>query len=98
MVLVLADDRTVEVYRSPDLVHWEQSDRNPLLAPEGVEEINTSDPDLIEIPGPRVRLHYLTGNQKGSFTATWADFDGSMEELFAWYFPGASSPKGRSGS
>ena len=86
------------ITRSRDLVHWEQSDRNPLLAPEGVEEINTSDPDLIEIPGPRVRLHYLTGNQKGSFTATWADFDGSMEELFAWYFPGASSPKGRSGS
>jgi hypothetical protein len=74
------------VARSKDLVAWELGTRNPVLEPEGAEEINTSDPDLIELPGPRVRLHYLTGNQQGRFAATWADFDGSLRELLGWYF------------
>jgi hypothetical protein len=76
------------VARSRDLVTWELGKRNPVLAPDpdGGERINTSDPDLIELPGPRVRLHYLTGNQQGYFTATWADFDGSLKELLESYF------------
>lgn len=76
--------------RSKDLVHWEQSPRNPVLDPEGAEDINTSDPDLIEYrseDGPIVRLYYLTGDQKTYGTATWAEFAGTEREFFSWYYP-----------
>jgi len=75
--------------RSRDLVRWELAPRNPVLSPLGIEEMNTSDPDLIELQGPRVRLYYLTGNQKGHFTSTWAEYAGSMRDFFAHYFAGA---------
>ena len=72
--------------RSRDLVDWELAPGNPVLSPLGVEEINTSDPDLIELEGKRVRLYYLTGNQKGHFTATWAEYAGTMREFFSHYY------------
>jgi fructan beta-fructosidase len=47
MVLVLADERTVEVYRSPDLVHWKHaSSFGPAGSVEGVWEC----PDLVRVP------------------------------------------------
>ena len=47
MVLVLADDRTVEVYRSPDLVRWEHaSSFGPAGSVAGVWEC----PDLLRVP------------------------------------------------
>ena len=47
MVLVLADERTVELYRSPDLLHWEHaSSFGPAGSVEGVWEC----PDLLRVP------------------------------------------------
>lgn len=47
MVLVLADERTVELYRSPDLLHWEHaSSFGPAGSGEGVWEC----PALVRVP------------------------------------------------
>ena len=47
MVLVLADERTVEVYRSPDLLRWEHAwSFGPAGSVEGVWEC----PDLVRVP------------------------------------------------
>ncbi len=47
MALVLADERTVEVYRSPDLLRWEHaSSFGPAGSVEGVWEC----PDLVRVP------------------------------------------------
>ena len=47
MVLVLADERTVELYRSPDLLRWEHaSSFGPSGSVEGVWEC----PDLLRVP------------------------------------------------
>jgi sucrose-6-phosphate hydrolase SacC (GH32 family) len=47
MVVVLADDRTVELYRSPDLLTWERwSGFGPAGSVEGVWEC----PDLVQVP------------------------------------------------
>ncbi len=71
--------------RSEDLVHWEQSHRNPVLEPEGVEGINASDSDLVEYQG-QVRIYYATGDQKSWGTLTWAEFDGTERQFFEYYF------------
>ena len=77
--------------RSRDLVHWEQSPRNPVLDPEGVEDINTSDVDIMEYSdrhrGPCVRVYYATGDQRTWGTVTWAEFEGTLEQFFNWYYP-----------
>ena len=76
--------------RSADLIHWEQSPRNPVLDPEEIEDINTSDIDIVEYSepseGPRVRAYYATGNQKTWGTVTWAEYDGSISEFFNFYY------------
>ena len=47
MVLVLADERTVEIYRSPDLLRWEHaSSFGPSGSVDGVWEC----PDLVRVP------------------------------------------------
>ena len=71
--------------RSTDLIHWEQSPRNPVLAPEGVEGINTSDIDLVEL-GDKVIVYYLYGDQKTWHRAASAEFDGTLEEFFKHYY------------
>ena len=77
--------------RSSDLLRWEQAPKNPVLDPEGIEDINTSDIDIVEYAdnsgAPRVRAYYATGNQKTWGTVTWADFDGTQSEFFDWYYP-----------
>jgi fructan beta-fructosidase len=47
MVLVLADDRTVELYRSADLVAW---DHVSSFGPEGAVEGLWECPDLVRVP------------------------------------------------
>ena len=76
--------------RSKDLLNWEQSPKNPVLDPEGSEEINTSDSDLVELQtssGPVVRMYYCTGDQKTHGTVTWAEFAGTEPEFFHHYYP-----------
>ncbi len=77
--------------RSTDLVNWDQSTTNPVLAPEGAEGINTSDIDLVEYReesgAPRVRIYYATGNQKTWGFVTWAEFEGTLEDFCTWYYP-----------
>ena len=76
--------------RSVDLVTWEQSPLNPVLAPTGPEHINASDADLVEYrtdSGPVVSVHYATGDQKTFGTVTWADYAGTEREFFAHYYP-----------
>ena len=47
MVLVLSEERTVETYRSPDLLHWEHaSSFGPTGSVEGIWEC----PDLLRVP------------------------------------------------
>ena len=78
------------ITRSRDLIHWEQSPKNPVLDPEGIEGINTSDVDLVEYREKgvaRVRLYYATGNQRTWGNVTWADFQGTQREFFDRYFP-----------
>jgi fructan beta-fructosidase len=47
MVLVLADERRVEVYRSPDLIAWEHASS---FGPEGSTEGIWECPDLVTVP------------------------------------------------
>ena len=76
--------------RSRDLLHWEQSPRNPVLEPEGAEGINTSDVDIVEFTdearGPVVRVYYATGDQRTWGTVTWAEYEGTQDEFFSWYY------------
>ena len=78
--------------RSRDLIHWEDSPISPVLDPEGAEDVNASDPDLVEFqvsphsPTRGVRVYYGYGNQKGKGAMTWADYDGSLAEFFQHYY------------
>lgn len=74
------------IARSPALIHWEQSPRNPVLRPEGVENINASDVDLVEA-GNTVIVYYAYGDQKSSGAVTSAEFNGTLGEFFRYYFP-----------
>lgn len=72
--------------RSQDLIAWELSPLNPILAASPGEGINNSDVDLFEWEG-RTYLFYATGDQ-----ATWgavrvAMYDGGMRQFFEAGFP-----------
>ncbi len=76
--------------RSSDLVNWEQSPLNPVLAPVGPEHINASDADLMEHSTngrPVVSVYYATGDQKTFGAVTSADYAGTEQEFFAHYYP-----------
>ena len=67
--------------RSRDLVGWERSPHNPILAADEGEGCNNSDPDLVEFAG-KVYLYYATGDQ-----LTWGNlrrcvFEGSLDEFY----------------
>lgn len=67
--------------RSRDLLVWEGSPHNPVLAADEDEGCNNSDPDLVEYGG-RVTLYYATGDQ-----LTWGNlrrcaFEGSLREFY----------------
>ena len=84
-----AGQYVTEIARSKDLVAWEFSEQNPVLAATAEEGgINNSDVDMIEVGG-KTYLYYATGNQ-----ATWvhikrAVYDAPMSEFLASYFPAA---------
>lgn len=72
--------------RSRDLKEWEPSPRNPILAPEEGEDINTSDPDLAEFKG-RTYLYYSIGDQRTYAKLKRAVYPGPMREFLKSYFP-----------
>jgi len=71
--------------RSADLKQWEMSPRNPILAPEGNEGVNASDPDIAELGG-RVYLYYATGDQKTWAKSKRAVFNGTLPEFLRWCY------------
>jgi alpha-L-fucosidase len=71
--------------RSRDLISWEDSPRNPILAPEEGEDINTSDPDLVEYSG-KVYLYYSIGDQRTYAKLKRATFDGTLPEFLEWCY------------
>ena len=73
---------------SRDLMDWEPVPRNPVLDPEGPEDINASDLDLAEFESdgrPKVRVYYGTGNQRGEGGITWAEYDGTLKQFLGCY-------------
>lgn len=71
--------------RSRDLIHWQDSPKNPVLDPEDVELCNASDLDLVEFNG-KVYAYYLYSNQRGMGSATWAEFQGSLKDFVEYYY------------
>ncbi len=76
------------VARSRDLVHWELSVANPVLAPTGDDEgCNASDPDIIELDG-RTYLYYCAADQLTWSNIKRAVYDGPLPQFFeAWFRP-----------
>lgn len=81
------DPRRFETYlaRSSDLKQWDLSPRNPILAADGDEGCNNSDPDLVEYDG-KVYLYYATGDQLTWGNLQRAVFHGSLSEFYRWAF------------
>ncbi|MBQ9874415.1 MAG: hypothetical protein IJM30_08115 [Thermoguttaceae bacterium] len=71
--------------RSKNLVEWEESPRNPILAASGDEGINNSDVDLFEWNG-ETQLFYATGNQSDRCDVRRALFQGTEAEFWAKAF------------
>jgi len=72
--------------RSRDLLHWEQSPVNPILAPTPDEDINNSDIDFTEFNGCMV-IYYAWGNQRGEERLAHATFDEGLQDLLRACFP-----------
>jgi alpha-L-fucosidase len=72
--------------RSKDLVNWESSPRNPILAPGPGEDANTSDPDMTQFGG-NVLLYYSFGDQRTWSKLTRAEFAGTLREFLAACYP-----------
>jgi alpha-L-fucosidase len=78
----LKPDWRFETYltRSRNLSDWEPSPRNPIISPEEGEDINTSDPDMIEFEG-QVYLYYSIGDQRTYCKLKRATFPASGRPL-----------------
>jgi len=72
--------------RSRDLLNWEQSPLNPILAPAPDEDINNSDIDFTEFNG-RMVIYYSWGNQRGEERLAHATFDGGLRDWLWACFP-----------
>jgi len=72
--------------RSKDLVRWEPSPGNSILAPGPGECCNTSDPDLAQFKG-RVLLYYSYGDQRTWSQLTRAEYPGTLRDFFAACYP-----------
>jgi len=79
--------------RSKDLKDWEISPTNPLITPEAGEDINTSDPDIVEFQG-KTYLYYSIGDQKTWAKVKRAIFPGSMGAFFKSRFQHPQRPPG----
>ncbi len=81
------------IARSRDLIYWEQSPRNPVLSPTGLNDgINASDPDLCEFNG-KTYFYYAVGDQR-----TWMDIKrqthpGNLDEFLSSWFAGGGIPE-----
>jgi len=78
-----------EIYmvRSENLMDWEPSPRNPIVSPGEGEDINTSDPELVEFRG-NTYLYYSIGDQRTYSKLKRARFEGPMGEFFEWCYEG----------
>ena len=74
------------IIRSHDLVNWQYSDENPVLAPSAGEGINNSDVDLFEFEG-KTYVYYADGDQATWLELKHAVYDGSMSDFLRSYFP-----------
>jgi beta-xylosidase len=74
------------IIRSRDLVNWEFSEENPVLAPAAGEGINNSDVDLFEHDG-KTYVYYANGDQATWLQLRHAVYDGSTSEFLWSYFP-----------
>jgi len=74
------------VTRSKDLLTWELSSANPVLAPEGLDEgIDASDPDIIEYGG-KTYLYYAVGDQLTWMNFKRTEYAGTEQQFFEhWY-------------
>ncbi|MCP4645623.1 MAG: hypothetical protein GY851_34580, partial [bacterium] len=82
------------VTRSNDLVHWELSAANPVIAPKDIDDgINASDPDLIEFDG-KTYLYYAVGDQLTWMNIKRGIYPCSEEQFFESWFvsPGIPDP------
>lgn len=75
--------------RSRDLRTWEPSPSNPLLTPGPDEDINTSDPDVIEYEG-KTLLYYSIGDQRTWARLKRAVYPGGLRQFFESRFAGAT--------
>lgn len=74
------------IIRSRDLVNWQFSAENPVLAPSAGEGINNSDVDLFEYEG-KTYVYYADGDQATWLELKHAVYDGPMSEFLQSYFP-----------
>jgi hypothetical protein len=66
--------------RSRNLINWEPSPYNPILAPENGEGISTSDVDLAELDGT-VYIYYAVGDQQTYTKLKRAIFKGPLNDF-----------------
>jgi hypothetical protein len=72
--------------RSKDLLSWEFSAANPILAAQGTDEgINASDPEIVEVDG-KTYVYFAVGDQLTWMNIKRAAYPGPMARFFAEYF------------
>ena len=71
--------------RSRDLKDWVMSPANPLLTPGPNEDINTSDPDVVEYRG-KTYLYYSVGDQRSWAKLKRAVYPATLGEFFETCF------------
>jgi hypothetical protein len=72
--------------RSRDLKTWEMSPANPVLTPGPGEDVNTSDPDIVEFGG-KTYLYYCISDQRTWAKIKRAVYPGTLEAFFQAAFP-----------
>lgn len=80
------------ITRSPDLIHWELSAANPVLAPRDIDDgINTSDFDAVEIDG-KTHVYYAVGDQLSWMNVKRGVYPGTMGEFFGSFYESPGIP------
>jgi hypothetical protein len=78
------------ITRSLDLANWTDSAKSPMIVPDSYDLAiptcnNTSDMDIEEYNG-QTQIYYTVGNQSSWFNIRRAYYNGSMKDLFEWFF------------